>query len=47
VLADALSLRFCVTILDDDYNEGMAILDKLISFRSPGDTPSPEREKRL
>jgi CHAT domain-containing protein len=44
VLADSLSRRFYVTISDDDYNEGMAILDNLIRFRGPGDTPSPERE---
>ncbi len=47
VLAKSLNHRFFLTVSDDDYNEGMAILDKLISFRGPGDTPSPYRIKAL
>jgi CHAT domain-containing protein len=41
VLAECLLHRFRITVSDDDYNEGMAILDKDINFRGPGDTPSP------
>ena len=41
VLAEYLLRRFWNTVSDDDYNEGMAILDKVIKFRGPGDMPSP------
>ncbi len=44
VLAKSLNNRFSLTVSDDDYNEGMAILDEVISFRGPGNTPSPEWE---
>jgi hypothetical protein len=40
VLAKTLFRRFKITVSDDDYNEGMAVLDKVINFRGPGDTPS-------
>ena len=46
-LAGALVNRFNITVSEDDYNEGMAILDELISFRGPGDTPSPEQKRAL
>ncbi len=42
MLAQSLFNHFYITVSEDDYNEGMAILDKLISFRGPGDTPRPE-----
>jgi hypothetical protein len=41
VLAKYLFRRFGITVSDDDYNEGMAVLDQVINFRGPGDTPSP------
>jgi len=41
VLAEYLLRRFWNTVSDNDYNEGMAILDKVIKFRGPGDMPSP------
>jgi CHAT domain-containing protein len=44
VLTRYLSRRFYLTVSDDDYNEGMAALDKVIRFRGPGDTPSPEQD---
>jgi hypothetical protein len=47
VLAKSLFHRFYLTYPDDDYNAGMAILDKAISFRGPGDTPSPYQEMAL
>ena len=47
VLAKCLFNRFKTTPLDDDYREGMAILDKIILFRGPGDTSSPYRERAL
>jgi CHAT domain-containing protein len=45
----AMALLKCCYInpSDADYKEGMAILDKLISFRGPGDSPSPYREEAL
>ena len=46
-LAKCLYNRFDVTLSEDDYKEGMAILDELISFRGPGDTASPEWGKAL
>ncbi len=46
-LARCLYHRFDITASEDDYNEGMAILDELISFRGPGDTPSPEWGRAL
>jgi len=47
VLAKCLYLRFKTTPPDDDYKEGMAILDKIIPFRGPGDTSSPFRGRAL
>jgi len=47
VLAKCLFSRFVTTVSDDDYNEGMAILDKVIKFRGPGDTPSPYQIEAL
>jgi len=47
VLAKYLLLRLEITVSDDDYNEGMAILDKVINFRGPGDTPSPYQKEAL
>ena len=46
-LVESLFSRFNITLSEDDYNEGMAVLDELISFRGPGDTPSPERKVAL
>ena len=47
VLAHYLYLRFEVAHSDDDYEEGMAILDKIITFRGPGDAPSPYKKDAL
>jgi CHAT domain-containing protein len=47
VLAGCLLRRFKITASDDDCNEGMAILDKVINFRGPGDTPSPYQAEAL
>jgi len=47
VLARCLRRRFEITVSDDDYNEGMAILDKDIRFGGPGDTPSPYQTEAL
>jgi len=47
VLARYLFRRFMITVSDDDYNEGMAILDKIVGIRGPGDTPSPYQPFRL
>ena len=41
LLAQYLFRRFKMTVSDDDYNEGMAVLDKVINFRGPEDKPSP------
>ena len=47
VLARSLNNRFVVALLDDDYEEGMAILDRIVTFCSPGDGPSPYRKYAL
>jgi hypothetical protein len=47
VLAESLFYRFYLTESDDGHEEGMAILDELISFRGPGDIPSPSQETAL
>ncbi len=48
MLAKSLFHCFYLTYLDDDYNVGMAILDKAISFRGPGDTViHPGLDQRL
>ena len=46
-LAESLLIRFSITPSCDDFNEGMTILDKVISLRDPGDSPSPHRERAL
>ena len=47
VLAKCLFKRFMAAPSDDDYKEAMAILDKIIVFRGPGNTPSLYRERAL
>src|SRR6266851_7113543 len=47
VLAKYIFRRFEITVSGDDYNEGMAVLDKVIKFRGPGDTPSPYQTEAL
>src|SRR6266851_1210460 len=47
VLAQSLFNRFNITASDDDYNEGMAILDKVIAFRDSGDRLSPYSKRAL
>jgi CHAT domain-containing protein len=47
VFADSLLNRFFITPSDEDYNKAMSILDKVISFRFPGDRPSPHWERAL
>jgi len=46
-LAESLLIRFSITPSGDDFKEGMAILDKIINLRDPGDSPSPHRERAL
>jgi CHAT domain-containing protein len=46
-LADSLLNRFFKAPSDDDYNEGMAILDEVITSRAAGDGPSPYRERAM
>ena len=40
-LAESLLIRFSITPSRDDFEEGMAILNKVISLRDPADSPSP------
>ena len=47
VLARSLYNRFDVAHSTDDYEEGIRILDRLITFRGSGDGPSPYREDAL
>src|SRR6266851_1264551 len=47
VLARYLFRRFVITVSNDDYNEGMAVLDRVINFRGPGDTPSQYQTEAL
>ena len=47
VLAQSLFIRFDVAPSDDDYEEGMEILDRILTFRGSGDEPSPFREVAL
>jgi len=47
MLAQSLIRRFQLTPSDDYYNETIAILDNIIRFRGPGDTPSPLRKVAL
>ncbi len=44
-LSKSLYYRFHTTHSDDDYKEGIAILDRVISFRDSEDRPSPYLEK--
>jgi CHAT domain-containing protein len=46
-LADSLLDRFSRAPSDDDYNEGMAILNEVITLSSAGDKPSPYRERAM
>ena len=46
-LAKSLLIRFNRTPSDDDYKEGIAMLDKVITFRGPGDRESQYREMAL
>ena len=43
MLAQSLYVRFDVAPSNEDYKEGMAILDSILTFRGPGDVPSPCR----
>ena len=47
LLSQYLYFRFDDAHSDDDYEEGMAILDRIITFRGPGDEPSPYRQVAL
>ena len=47
VLVESLFYRFYLTESDDDHEEGMAILDELISFHGLGDIPSSSQETAL
>ena len=47
VLARYLNDRFVVSLSNDDYEEGMAILDRIITFCGSGDEPSPYKEEAL
>jgi len=42
-LAKSLHTRFVVAPSDDDYEEGMAIVDRMLTFCGSGDEPSPLR----
>jgi len=39
-LADSLFVRFHITSSDDNYREGIVVVDKIIRFRYPGGRPS-------
>jgi len=47
VFARSLYDRFVVAPSDDDYEDGMEILDRILMFRGPGDEPSPYRKEAL
>ena len=47
VLSRSLYNRFIVTSSDDDYEEAMSTLDRILIFRGSGDEPSPYREEAL
>ena len=47
VLSRSLYNRFIVTSSDDDYEEAMLTLDRIITFRGSGDEPSQSREGAL
>jgi len=46
-LAGSLCIRFEASLSDDDYEEGMEILNRILTFRSSGGGPSPCREEAL
>jgi len=43
VLARSLYNHFTIALSDDDYEEGMEILDRILTFCGSGDEPSPSR----
>jgi len=47
VLVQSLYCHFVITPSDDDYEEGMEILDTITTFRGSGDGPSPCRVDAL
>jgi hypothetical protein len=47
VLSRSLYNRFMATSSDDDYEEAMSTLDKILTFRGSGDEPSHCREEAL
>jgi hypothetical protein len=47
MLARSLFIRFVVSPSDDDYEEGMVLLDTILTFHDFGDGPSPFREEAL
>ena len=47
LLAASLYNRFVVAPSDDDYEEGMAILDRILTFCGSGGEPRPYREEAL
>jgi len=47
MLARSLYVRFVVSPSDDDYEEGMVLLNTILTFRGSGDGPSPYREEAL
>ena len=46
-LTQSLCTRFDVAPSDDDYEAAMVILDAVLTFRGPGDGPSPYRNMAL
>ena len=47
VLSRSLYNRFYSTPSNEDYEEAMSILDRILTFRDSGDKPSPYREEAL
>ena len=47
VFATSLHTRFCAAPSDDDYEAAMVMLDTVLTFRGPGDAPSPYRNIAL
>ena len=47
ILGLSLLIRFQMTISEDYYEEGMAVLDKVINFRDLGGRPSPDYDDAL
>ena len=46
-LAISLFIRFIVVLSDDDYEDGIEILDRIPTFRDSQDEPSPWRKEAL